>query len=59
MGSKKSVDLEEEGDGEKLGGVERGEILIRIQCMKISIFNKENKKKRKSLIGVPSHSSLS
>lgn len=59
MGSKKGVDLEGEGDGEKLGGIERGEILIRIQCMKIFIFNKGKKKRRKSLTGVPGHSSLS
>lgn len=44
MGGRKGVDLEGEGDGEKLEGVERGEILIRIQCMKISIFNKGKRK---------------
>jgi hypothetical protein len=44
MESRKEVDSDEKRGGEGLGGVEGGEIVIRIYCVrKGSIFNKRKK----------------
>lgn len=40
MRERKGVDLEERGGKEELGGIEEGETIISIYCVRKNIFNK-------------------
>lgn len=47
MTARKEVDPEERADGEELRGVEGGETIVKINCMRTeSVFNKRKKKGR-------------
>lgn len=43
MRARKGVDLDVRGDGEDLEGVEGREAIIRISCLKKSVFNKRKR----------------
>lgn len=49
MRDRKGVDADGRRDGEELRGIEEGEIIIRLYCMKKNVFNKREKEKKPSI----------